>query len=85
MRHHGEQNTCSRARLVAVIDEHQAICDAIAARDPEGAAAAMRLHASMARAQYDRGAPAVELVVARQRKGIRRQPGLPSRIAPKSV
>jgi GntR family transcriptional repressor for pyruvate dehydrogenase complex len=54
MRHHGEQKTCDRARLLAVIGEHQAICDAIAARDPEGAAAAMNDHARMARDQYRR-------------------------------
>ncbi len=54
MRHHGEQKTCDRARLVAVVDEHQAVCDAIAARDPARAAAAMTAHARMARDQYRR-------------------------------
>jgi len=54
MRHHGEQNTCDRARVTAVIGEHQAICDAIAARDPDGAAEAMSIHARMARDQYRR-------------------------------
>jgi GntR family transcriptional repressor for pyruvate dehydrogenase complex len=54
MRHHGEQKTCDRARLLAVIGEHQAVCDAIAARDPDKAADAMTTHAGMARDQYRR-------------------------------
>lgn len=54
MRHHGEQKTCDRARLVIVIAEHQAVCDAIAARDPARAAQAMTVHARMAREQYRR-------------------------------
>jgi GntR family transcriptional repressor for pyruvate dehydrogenase complex len=90
MRHHGENKTCSQARLTLVIGEHQDICDAIIARDVAGAGAAMHRHASMARAQYD-GArrTAVKLVSEGRRKtsqqGIRRQPRLPSRNAPKSV
>lgn len=52
MRHHGEQRTCDRSRLLAVIDEHQLICDAIVARDPGAAAEAMSNHAQMARDQY---------------------------------
>lgn len=54
MRHHGEQKTCDRARLISVIDEHQAVCDAIAARDPVRAVDAMTLHTRMAREQYRR-------------------------------
>ena len=54
MRQHGEHQTCTRARLDSVVDEHQAICDAIAARDVGAAGAAMQRHALMARAQYDR-------------------------------
>jgi len=54
MRHHGEQKTCDRTRLVTVIDEHQAICDAIVARDGAKAADAMAAHARMAREQYRR-------------------------------
>jgi len=61
MRHHGENKTCDKARLVEVIAEHQAICDAIAARDPDKAAAAMTDHARMARDQYRR-APKARVV-----------------------
>ncbi len=61
MRHHGEQKTCDRVRLLQVIDEHQAICDAIATRDADGAAAAMGNHARMARDQYRR-APKARVV-----------------------
>lgn len=61
MRHHGQQKTCDPQRLVAVVDEHQAICDAIAARDPARAGIAMENHARMARDQYRR-APAARVV-----------------------
>lgn len=67
MRHHGEKKTCDVRRLVAVIDEHQAICDAIAARDPAGAAAAMETHARMARNQYRRGGEAASALRARRK------------------
>jgi len=69
MRHHGQQKTCDKARLVAVVDEHQAICDAIAARDPARAAAAMDEHARMAREQYRRtpGARVVPVAAARRK------------------
>jgi len=76
MRHHGEQKTCDRARLLAVIGEHQAICDAIAARDPEGAAAAMNDHARMARDQYRRSPKARVVPVA---TGRARTPPPPAR------
>jgi GntR family transcriptional repressor for pyruvate dehydrogenase complex len=57
MRHHGEQATCDPARLRNVIVEHDAVCDAIAAHDPDRAAKAMHEHARMALAQYDKPAP----------------------------
>jgi GntR family transcriptional repressor for pyruvate dehydrogenase complex len=73
MRQHGEHQTCTRARLVGVVDEHQAICDAIAAHDVVAAGEAMKRHALMARAQYDRrrrsaAAAATEPPRARARK-----------------
>jgi GntR family transcriptional repressor for pyruvate dehydrogenase complex len=54
MRLHGERATCSRARLAAVVREHQAIVDAIVARDPDAAGRAMAVHAQMARDQHAR-------------------------------
>jgi GntR family transcriptional repressor for pyruvate dehydrogenase complex len=54
MRLNGERATCSRARLAAVVREHQAIVDAIIARDPDAAGRAMAVHAQMARAQHPR-------------------------------
>jgi len=54
MRHHGDRALCDRARLRQVIGEHDAVCDAIVAHDPDRAARAMHEHARMARAQYDR-------------------------------
>ena len=68
MRHHGQQKTCDPQRLVAVVDEHQAICDAIAARDPARAAIAMENHARMARDQYRR-APATRVVPVATARG----------------
>jgi len=67
MRHHGEHKTCNVQRLVAVVAEHQAICDAIAARNPARAATAMENHARMARDQYRRapGARVVPVATAR--------------------
>jgi GntR family transcriptional regulator, transcriptional repressor for pyruvate dehydrogenase complex len=71
MRHHGQQKTCDSARLVKVVGEHQAICDAIESRDPPGAAIAMANHARMARDQYRRTPSAgVVPVAARRRKGV---------------
>jgi GntR family transcriptional regulator, transcriptional repressor for pyruvate dehydrogenase complex len=54
MRLHGERRTCSRGRLATVIREHQTIVDAIVARDPDAAGAAMAVHAQMARDQHRR-------------------------------
>ncbi len=68
MRHHGSHKTCDPARLFAVIDEHQTICDAIAARDPGAAAAAMENHARMARDQYRVSQAARVVPVAAGRK-----------------
>ena len=58
MRHHGEQALCDPVRLRQVIGEHDAVCVAIARHDPDAAAQAMHAHARMARAQYDKPAPA---------------------------
>jgi GntR family transcriptional repressor for pyruvate dehydrogenase complex len=52
MRHHGENKTCNKPRLLEVVKEHQAICDAIVAREPDKAEIAMTEHARMAREQY---------------------------------
>lgn len=72
MRHHGQQKTCDAQRLIAVVDEHQAICDAIAARDPAGAALAMENHARMARDQYRRtpAARVVPVATARRKPAV---------------
>jgi len=53
MRHHGMNATCDPQRLRDVVQEHEAVCRAIAAHDPDAAARAMAEHARMARAQYD--------------------------------
>jgi len=74
MRHHGEQRTCTRSRLDAVIDEHQTICAAIASRNPTDAAAAMGLHAQMARKQYERQR-ALNVVPVEGRNTARAQQG----------
>jgi GntR family transcriptional repressor for pyruvate dehydrogenase complex len=58
MRHHGDRALCDSARLRQVIDEHDAVCEAIARHDPDRAGQAMDAHARMARAQYEKTAPA---------------------------
>ncbi len=68
MRHHGHQKMCDPTRLISVVDEHQAICDAIVARDPARAAAAMDNHARMARDQYRHSANARVVPVATGRR-----------------
>lgn len=75
MRHHGEQKTCDRTRLLTVIDEHQAVCDAIAARDPVRAADAMTAHARMAREQYRRTPRARVVPVGTHEPGAARTRG----------
>jgi GntR family transcriptional repressor for pyruvate dehydrogenase complex len=54
MRLNGEHRTCSRARLAAVVREHEAVVDAIAAGDPEAAGRAMAEHARKSRDQHRR-------------------------------
>jgi GntR family transcriptional repressor for pyruvate dehydrogenase complex len=68
MRHHGEHGTCSRSRLAAVIDEHDAICEAIRAHDAPAAAAAMGRHAQKARDQYDRHDPTKTTIQRRRER-----------------
>lgn len=73
MRHHGASKTCDKSRLVEVIGEHEAICDAIAAREPDRAAAAMTNHARMARDQYRRAPRARVVPVSAADSSKRRQ------------
>lgn len=52
MRLNGERRTCSHHRLEAVVREHEAVVDAIAAGDPAAAGAAMAKHARMTQDQH---------------------------------